>query len=244
MIRRHAGGELGQDVALPTLGHRRRGRAELRQFGRDLQRADRAARHEHPLAPVRRRARDSRRCDAPADPLKASRPATVGTAGVWNLPLATTTRSNRSVPPGWFTQPTRFVPARASSTRVPTGSVAGARTSRRSGSDIRASSGSTETPRSRSCSRSLKAVNTRLVLVCMVGHTPLRPASPPLSAECGLCSKSSARSPERQPPCRDQATRACPDHRDAPVIYGTVIECARRRAGTLVLHSAAAPTTV
>src|ERR1700722_5954979 len=32
--------------------------------------------------------------------------------------------------------------------------------------------------RSPPCSRSLKAVITRLVLVCIVGHTPLRPGRP------------------------------------------------------------------
>src|SRR6478735_6891334 len=41
-----------------------------------------------------------------------------------------------------------------------------------------------------SCSRSLKAVRMRLVLVCIVGHTPLSPASPlHCPPSVGACSK-------------------------------------------------------
>ena len=50
MVGGHAGGELRQDVALPPLGDDHAGRAELGEFGRDLQGADRAARDQDALA--------------------------------------------------------------------------------------------------------------------------------------------------------------------------------------------------
>ena len=52
MVGRHSRGELRQDVPLPPLGHYDARRAELGEFGGDLERADRAARHENTLAEV------------------------------------------------------------------------------------------------------------------------------------------------------------------------------------------------
>src|SRR6185312_8459710 len=86
-------GELRQHVPLPPLGDHDVGRAELGEFGGDLQGADRAARDEHTPAQVG--------CGVPvlACGDHASRtgervePGTGGMAGDWNLPVATTTLS-------------------------------------------------------------------------------------------------------------------------------------------------------
>ena len=85
--------------------------------------------------------------------------------------------------------------------------------------------------RSLSCSRSLKAVRIRLVLVCMVGHMPLTPSNPvhwPPSV--GLCSKivgsnpcDSSQRAAVSPPGPDPITATL------PVMSGTVAE--RRLVG-------------
>ena len=50
MVRRDAGGELRQDVALSALGDHHPGRTQLGEFTGDLQGADRTAGHENPFA--------------------------------------------------------------------------------------------------------------------------------------------------------------------------------------------------
>ena len=52
VIRRHACGELRQHVALSPLGHDHARGIVVHELRRDLESADRATRHEHPLPPV------------------------------------------------------------------------------------------------------------------------------------------------------------------------------------------------
>ena len=53
MVRRDAGGELRQDVALSPLRHHDASGAEVGEFGGDLERADRAAGHQDTPAEIR-----------------------------------------------------------------------------------------------------------------------------------------------------------------------------------------------
>ncbi len=119
MVGRHSRGELRQDVPLPPLGDHDARRAELGEFGGDLEGADGTARDENTLAEVGHVPHGSWYVElAPAEPVKVSSPGTAGMEGDWNLPLATTTRSNVSVVPEWPTsQPAS--PRLRSSTRVP-----------------------------------------------------------------------------------------------------------------------------
>jgi hypothetical protein len=95
--------ELRQHIPLTPLGDHDATCADLSEFGGDLQGADRAAGDEYALT--------AGRCVAPivmggAHAYRACepvQPGTVGIVGDWNLPVATTTRSNRSVVAVWPT---------------------------------------------------------------------------------------------------------------------------------------------
>src|SRR6185503_15126101 len=110
--------ELRQHIPLTPLGDHDATCADLSEFGGDLQVAVRAAGDEYALTAVR--------CVAPivmggAHAYRACepvQPGTVGIVGDWNLPVATTTRSNRSVVAVWPTshpEPSRLT----RSTRLP-----------------------------------------------------------------------------------------------------------------------------
>ena len=121
-------------------------------------------------------------------------------------------------------QPATVAAAQTGRRGCRSGCVTSRRRSRHSGAGRRGCRGSTGSVRSLSCSRSLNEVRIRLVLVCMVGQTPLMPSSPVhCPPRVWLCSKivgsnpaTAASAPSTRPPGPAPITATL------PVIFRTV----------------------